>query len=240
MFTKKIHKKDRGRPEGRSAKGERTREHLYRTSIELFSRQGYEATTLRQIAGEAGVSPGLLYKYFPNKVSVVLELYDELSLEFVAAATQLPAGTWIERGEEALRRSLATLRPHRQSLRALMPVMVGDPAHGLFAERTAFSRRRVQSVFEQAVSGSRNPPAEKLTAALGNLLYVGQLGAILWWLLDRSPDQQATNGLIRLTSSVGALAAAALWLPGANAPLLSMDRLIRQGLYGEASQEPLA
>jgi AcrR family transcriptional regulator len=234
MFNKKIQQNNRGRPQGRSAKGEQTRLLLYRTSIELFSRQGYEATTLRQIAREAGVSPGLLYKYFPSKVAVVLELYDELSLAFVADAAELPAGTWVERSEEALRRSLDTLRPHRESLRALMPIMVGDPAHGLFADRTAFSRQRVQSVFEQAVSGSRNPPAEKLIAALGNLLYVGHLGAVLWWLLDRSPEQRATAGLIRWTSSIGALVASALWLPGAKTPLLSLDRLIRQGLYGEA------
>lgn len=233
MFTKKVKKKNRGRPPGRSAKGKQTRSLLYETAIQLFSEQGYEQTTLRQIAKEAGVSPGLLYKYYPNKVAVVLELYDQLSLTFEEAAQSMPLGPWRDRAAYALEHSMATLRPHREPLRALIPVLVGNPEHGLFSEQTAFARVRVQGVFSSAVSGANNTPQAELALALGNLLYMLQLGVILWWLLDRSPAQQATEGLIALFISLGGLASAALWLPGTTAPLLALDRLVRRGLYGE-------
>jgi len=45
----------------------------------LIGERGYDAATLRDVAARAGVSPALLYRYFPNKRSVVLALYDELS-----------------------------------------------------------------------------------------------------------------------------------------------------------------
>ena len=55
-----------------------------RTAMQLIAARGYEATTLRDIAKEAGVSVGLLYRYFPSKQAVVIALYDELSSDYRA------------------------------------------------------------------------------------------------------------------------------------------------------------
>ena len=46
--------------------------------MRLIAERGYDATTLRDVAERAGVSAGLLYRYFPSKRAVVLALYDEL------------------------------------------------------------------------------------------------------------------------------------------------------------------
>src|SRR6185503_9458826 len=43
---------------------------IARALMPLFARQGFAATTTRQMAAEAGVSEALLYKYFPNKESL--------------------------------------------------------------------------------------------------------------------------------------------------------------------------
>ena len=60
----------------------------------LITRRGYEATTLRDIAREAGVSVGLLYRYFPSKQAVILAFYDELSADFARQAAGMPPGRW--------------------------------------------------------------------------------------------------------------------------------------------------
>jgi AcrR family transcriptional regulator len=86
MFTKNNKPAKRGRPPGRTAAGEATRRKLHETAIRLIRERGYEATTLRDVATRAGVSPGLLYRYFPSKRSVVLALYDELSDAFAKEA----------------------------------------------------------------------------------------------------------------------------------------------------------
>ena len=79
-----------------------------------------------------------------------------------------------------------------RALRALTPVLVGDPEEGIFAASTAFSRLRVQQVFEAAVIGANDAPKQPLAEALGRLLYLIHLAVLLWWLLDKSRNQRAT------------------------------------------------
>ena len=87
------------------------------------------------------------------------------------------------------------------ALRALIPVLVGDHDDGVFAERTAFSRLRVQRVFEDAAAGATDAPKAPLAEALGRLLYLVHLAVLLWWLLDKTPRQRATAALVALTGS---------------------------------------
>ena len=233
MLTKNSKPRKRGRPPGRTAEGEATRQRLYRAAIELIDERGYEGATLRDVAERSGVSPTLLYRYFPNKRAVVLALYDELSEAF-AANTALPAGRWRDRFIRALRSSLEVLGPHRVTLRALAPVMVGDTEEGVFAERTAFSRVRVQAVFRDAVLGAKDAPAPAIVESLGRLLYLLHLGVILWWLLDRSPSQRATRALVGLLERVMPSAALALKLPIVRGFVTSADTLFAEGLLGSA------
>jgi AcrR family transcriptional regulator len=220
----------RGRPPGRTAAGDATRQRLYETAIALIGEQGYEATTLRDVASRAGVTHALLYRYFPGKRAIVLALYDELSERFAREAASLPPGPWRARFLRALELSLAALAPHRVTLRALAPVLVGDADEGVFAARTAFSRHRVQAVFVDAAAGASDAPAPALAAALGRGLYVAHLGVILWWLLDRSPGQRATTGLVALLRRLLPSAALALRLGPMRGLLRSADALLGEAL----------
>ncbi len=158
MTAEEKTKRCRGRPRGRTRSGERSRERLYRTAVALIAERGYEATTLRDIARKAGVSPALPYRYFPSKRSVVLELYNELSAAYAERARLMPAGKWRARFIFALETSLAVQGPHRQTHAALVPVLLGAGEDGLFAEKTAFSRRRVEGVFRAALLGADDAP----------------------------------------------------------------------------------
>src|SRR5687768_17855503 len=97
MFTKNVKPRKRGRPAGRSTRGLAARDRLYETAIRMISERGYEATTLREIAREADVSVGLLYRYFPSKQAVVIALYDELSKDFVRETAAMKDGRWRDR-----------------------------------------------------------------------------------------------------------------------------------------------
>jgi AcrR family transcriptional regulator len=233
MFTKNSQPRKRGRPAGRTAGGEATRQSLYETAIALIGERGYEAATLREVATRAGVSPALLYRYFPSKRSIVLALYDRLSEAFATQAAELPRGKWRDRFAIALELSLRALAPHRVTLRALAPVMVGDADEGVFARNTAFSRVRVQRIFEDAVTGATDAPKAPLAGALGHLLYLAHLGVILWWLLDRSPGQRATKALLALIRQMLPSAALALHLRPVRGFVQSADALFHEGLLGE-------
>jgi AcrR family transcriptional regulator len=217
----------RGRPPGRTAEGEATRERLYAAAIELIGERGYEAATLRDVAARAGVSPGLLYRYFPSKRAVVLALYDALSDSFARQAAEMPPrGRWRDRFLDTLELSLRVLGPHRVSLRALVPVIVGGEGEGIFSRATAFSRVRVLTAFQQAVTGATDAPERPFGEALGRLLYVLHLAVILWWLLDRSAGHSATAALVRLLRRLSPSAALALRVPAVRSFVKAADALV--------------
>lgn len=55
---------------------ERTRGLLLDSALLLFARDGYERTTVRAIAREAGVAQGLLYNYFDGKEHLLRALFE--------------------------------------------------------------------------------------------------------------------------------------------------------------------
>src|SRR5436190_14649880 len=61
----------------REEKSERSRRQVLDKALELFSHQGYRATSMREIAEAAGVSTGNVYHHFPDKESIFRELLDE-------------------------------------------------------------------------------------------------------------------------------------------------------------------
>ncbi|MGN6472846.1 MAG: TetR family transcriptional regulator [Mycobacteriales bacterium] len=50
------------------------REQILRSALELFARQGYAATSLRQIAEQQGLTKAALYYHFPAKEQLLLDL----------------------------------------------------------------------------------------------------------------------------------------------------------------------
>jgi AcrR family transcriptional regulator len=234
MFTENVKPRGRGRPPGPTAQGAAARQRLYDTAIRLMAERGYESTTLRDVAQAAGVSVGLLYRYFPSKRAIIIALYEELSADYARQAQAMPHGPWRVRFIFALRTSLHVLAPHRVALRALIPVLVGDPEEGVFAESAAFSRVRVQGVFEAAVVQATDAPPAPVAGAVGRLLYLVHLAVLLWWLLDKTEQQRATTALVLLTEQILPSTALTLRLPPVRRFVVSSDQLVREGLFGQA------
>jgi AcrR family transcriptional regulator len=55
----------------RERKKQRTRDSIQRVAMRLFLEQGYEATTIEQIADAVEISPSTFFNYFPSKEEVV-------------------------------------------------------------------------------------------------------------------------------------------------------------------------
>ncbi|MFC0110537.1 TetR/AcrR family transcriptional regulator [Kibdelosporangium aridum] len=62
------------KPRRRQARGERRMAQLLNAAEEVFAAEGFNAATTNAIAAAAGVSPGTLYQFFPNKDSMAAAL----------------------------------------------------------------------------------------------------------------------------------------------------------------------
>ncbi|TNE92815.1 MAG: TetR/AcrR family transcriptional regulator [Deltaproteobacteria bacterium] len=213
--------------EPRTKKGEATRQKLLDTAVELFTTQGYEKTTMRAVAREAGVSVGLAYRYFEGKEALVAGLYAGLAERFVAEVA-LPEGSWTSRGLHALNVSLALLEPHRGVLAQLM---ASSFAHHRLSPALADSAAQVEAVFRDAVSGARMPPPQ--AERLGEVLYFGQLLVLLFWVLDQSEGQRATRALRAWLAGTVPMLGFAVMVPGVLSPVFALLDIARHGILGE-------
>lgn len=62
--------------------GTRTAEAIRLAAIDLIAARGFEAMTLRELAERVGIQPGSLYRYFPSKAQLLVDLQVE-HLEFL-------------------------------------------------------------------------------------------------------------------------------------------------------------
>jgi AcrR family transcriptional regulator len=76
------------RPGLRERKKARTRAAIREHAFRLFRAQGYEATTVEQIAEAAEVSPSTFFRYFPTKEDVVIR--DDMELRWAGAIRSQP------------------------------------------------------------------------------------------------------------------------------------------------------
>jgi len=72
----------------RERKKARTRASLREHALRLFREQGYQATTVEQIAAAAEVSPSTFFRYFPTKEDLVLQ--DDMDTRLLEAFVRQP------------------------------------------------------------------------------------------------------------------------------------------------------
>ncbi|MGW7364918.1 TetR/AcrR family transcriptional regulator [Streptomyces sp. NPDC054841] len=87
-----------------------TRQRIQDVALELFAEQGYEKTSLREIAEELQVTKAALYYHFKTKEDIVISLFQDLTRpidELIAWAEKQPRT--LETKTELLRRYQAAL-----------------------------------------------------------------------------------------------------------------------------------
>jgi AcrR family transcriptional regulator len=135
-------------PDWRQRKKTATRDRIRASALRLFGEQGYDATTVEQIAAAAGVSHMTFFRYFPAKEDVVLsDNYDPLIAGYIA---QTPVGWPAARRVravlvEGLRQVYAT---DRDTLLAQNKLIVSTPAllDRLWTDQLATQRLIVEAL----------------------------------------------------------------------------------------------
>ncbi|HQQ76677.1 MAG TPA: TetR family transcriptional regulator [Thermoanaerobaculia bacterium] len=183
----------------RTPRGEETRDRIRAAALALFQEKGFEASTMREVASLADVATGAAYYYFPSKEALVLEFYTRVQDEL---ETTLPAALegrrdLGERLKAVLELKFSLIRPYRRVLGALVRAGL-DPENPVspFSTDTAPLRGRHLAIFERALEGSEVKIPPDLARHLPRLLWLYDMGLVLFWLFDRSEGQARTDRLI--------------------------------------------
>jgi AcrR family transcriptional regulator len=200
------------------ASSEETRRLVLDTALTLFREHGFDKTTLRDIAGRAGLSPGAAYYYFKSKEALVAAYYEFVQREHQARVREVFARDADLRSRlgAAFHTKIDIVQDDRRLLRALFR-FGGDPGHPLswFGTASREQRRLSIAIFAEAIEKERFP--DDVREASPTLLWTLHMGILLYFLYDDSPNERRTRRLIDaavgFTVEVKRLATSALLRP---------------------------
>ena len=76
-----VTKRKPGRPSLSESQKQEIRENIIEIARELFVNEGYENTSMRKIAAQAGFAPTKIYYYFENKKAILRHFWDDIADE---------------------------------------------------------------------------------------------------------------------------------------------------------------
>lgn len=180
-------------------KSERTRALIRDVALRSFRERGYDQTTIRLIAQEAGVSVGTTNYHFASKNDLVQELYLDVQEAHRAAAVPLLATSddLVERLGIVFRTGLAQLGPYHPFAPEFLSAAVSPRSslNPLSADSTE-SRDIVVGLFRDAVAGAKDRLPAEFQDDLPSALMLAHLLLALFWVYDSSPGQERTRRLL--------------------------------------------
>jgi AcrR family transcriptional regulator len=185
----------------RLARGEATRTKIFAAALARFRKRGFAATTMREIAEDAGVALGAAYYYFPSKDAIVLAYYDETQRLTAQRVTETFADTTDvrERLGVAFHARLDVLARDRKLLSAIFH-SIADPSAeiSIFGKKSKRVRDESIRLFEQAVEPSAAFAAldDAAKRVLVLSLWSLHMGVLLYFVHDRSKKQERTHRLV--------------------------------------------
>lgn len=164
---------------GRPSKADEMRRRLLDASAAIFSKRGYRATSMNEIAAEVGLSKPTLYHYFASKETILVRLYENVMEQSLTGARSIVAAT--DSPLTALRELITFRVRYTCENQAMHKVFFEEedelPAHLL---RTVLDRRKeFEEVFKQVVTAHLEATGVSLPTSV--TVYVNTcLGASNW------------------------------------------------------------
>jgi AcrR family transcriptional regulator len=179
-----------------------TRAAIIEAALRLFRETGYEATTMRAIAREAGVSTGNAYYYFGSKEDLIREFYARNQAEHDAACRRVLASetAFAPRLRGTLRALIEVMSPYH-SFAAKFFKHAAEPSNPLspFSSESSPVRASAIALYREVIDGSPVKLDPDLRAQLPELLWLYSLGIVMFWVHDTSPGCAKTYQLIDRT-----------------------------------------
>jgi AcrR family transcriptional regulator len=190
------------------------RERLVAAAVDLFTEQGYDATTVAQIADRAGTTKSTFFRYFPDKRELLVAGQETLSRLLAEGIAEAPEGASpLEAVAAGLERASSAMGPMNRELGPRLKAAVAASAE--LQERDALKSVGLAAAMTTALIARGVPsPTAHLASELGVLAF--KRGYAEWSEADRSAEDDryaeaelaqctlaALNELRAATSSLG-------------------------------------
>jgi AcrR family transcriptional regulator len=194
---------DDGTEQSRGTRGEQTRAAIVAAALRLFRENGYEATTMRAIAKEAGVATGNAYYYFSSKEELILEYYARNQADHTRACQPvLDSETRLGQRIRGVLRALIDTQTPYHSFAAKLYKYAAEPASPLspLSKESSATRNAAIALYAEVIDGARIRVPSALRDRLPELLWLYSMGIVLYWVHDTSPGCARTYRLIDATA----------------------------------------
>jgi AcrR family transcriptional regulator len=163
------------------------RERLVVAAVDLFTEQGYDETTVAQIAERAGMTRSTFFRHFSDKREVLVAGQEALSRLLVEGIAASPAGaTPLHAVGEGLARASSAMGPLNRELGPRLRAAVAASAE--LAERDALKSVGMAAAMTDALVARGVPEVTAhLAAELGVLAF--KRGFAAWSEGDRPADE---------------------------------------------------
>ncbi|WP_083976956.1 TetR/AcrR family transcriptional regulator [Kitasatospora azatica] len=198
-----------GRARPKTGKSEQTRALILETAMRLFQERGYEKTTMRAIAAEAGISVGNAYYYFESKEFLIQGFYDRMTHEHAADARERLRGhtEFADRLEIALLSWLDCAAAYHEFAAQFFRT-AADPNSSLspFANESHRARATAVDLFREVLLGSdlARKLDPELVELLPDLLWLHLMIVVLYWVFDRTPETERTREFVKRSTPMAA------------------------------------
>jgi AcrR family transcriptional regulator len=165
----------------KTQKGEQTKALILDAALEIFHERGYEETTMRAIARQAGVSLGNAYYYFSSKEHLIQAFYHRTHEQHLTALAARPKETTLKaRLLSVMRLKISTLEPYHEFAGVLFKT-AANPQSPLnpFADQSDPVRSESIQIFAELVENASLRIPKDLKAELPYLLWLYHMGIIL-------------------------------------------------------------
>jgi AcrR family transcriptional regulator len=187
----------------KAKKSEQTRQKLVDVSMKLFLEQGFDNTTMREVARAAGLAAGAAYYYFPSKEALIFGFYERSFDEHLPEAEKA-----LQKEKKLEDRLAAVIAAHLKvseryhGLSKVLFRVAADPEQAIspFSIQSKPLRDRNIDLMRRVLEGTKLP--EGFAKPLPELLWLYKMGMLLYWLHDKSAGHKKTYQLVEKSSAL--------------------------------------
>lgn len=189
------------RSEGASRRGRpgHDQQAVVRVAVDLFNRQGYDATSVGDVARELGLTKSAIYHHVPSKEHLLQSAVDEALDALTAALDAVPATAGLDaeqRLRAAVRSSVTVLVDHLPAVTLLLRVHGNTPVEkAALARRRGIDERLADMVREAVDEGVLRDDLDPLV--ISRLLF-GMVNSLVEWVRPGTDAAPLTDAVVAL------------------------------------------